>query len=254
MLLGILLLPVQYRVRCTCELDVMTRRFAVAPFDGIVKEGFVEPGDLVQQGQRLASMDGTALTYQMATVKADLAKARKLREIELKHRDIPKSMVAGLEAESLEAEQQLLEFQKAQIEVRSPVDGIILSGSLEKSVGASATQGQTLFEVGPIDQLIVEIAIPADEIAHVRSDQTVRVWVDGFESSSFTGMIESIAPRSELRDARNVFVAEIRIDNQDGRLRPGMKGRVRIDCDRHPLGWNLFHKPANFILSRLTWW
>jgi multidrug resistance efflux pump len=249
-----MLVPVPYRVRCNCELDATTRRFAIAPFDGLVKRGFVQPGDLVQQGQLLARMDGQSLRFRMASVSADLAKAHKQREIELSHRNIPKSLVAEFEAKSLESEQQLLQFQEQQIEICSPINGIVLSGNLEKAEGASVDKGQILFEVGPIDALNVEIAIPAEEIAQVNAGQNVRVWINGFESESFTGNIESIAPRSELKDARNVFIAQLKIENPNGRFRPGMKGDIRIDCRRHTLFWNLFHKPWNYVMSRVTWW
>lgn len=253
-LLAAMLLPIPYRVRCTCKLDATTRRFAVAPFDGIVKHGAVEPGATISKGDLLASMDGQSLRFRMASVAADLAKANKEREIQLSHRDIPSSMVAGLEAKSLHAEKQLLDFQSQQIEICSPIDGVVLSGSLEKAEGASVTKGDVLYEVGPIDQLNIEIAIPAEEIAHVNVDQNVRVWIDGFESKSFTAKINKVSPRSELRDARNVFVAEVTINNPEFRYRPGMKGHVRIDCRRHSLAWNMLHKPWNYIVSRLTWW
>ena len=132
--------------------------------------------------------------------------------------------------------------------------GVVLSGSLEKAEGASVDKGQMLFEVGPIEELNVEMAVPAEEIAQVQVGQPVRVWVDGFESHSFYGNIEKISPRSELKEARNVFIAQLKINNPNGRFRPGMKGTIRIDCRRHTLLWNLFHKPWNYIVSRLTWW
>ena len=40
----------------------------------------------------------------------------------------------------------------------------------------------------------------------------------------------------------------------DYRFRPGMSGSARIDGPKRPLGWNLFHKPWEFLVSRLTWW
>ncbi len=249
-----MLVPMKYRVRCSCELEATNRRFAVAPFEGLVERGFVEPGDFVEAGQLLAQMDGQSIRFRMASVSAELSKANKEREIELNNRNVPESLVADYESKSLKAERDLLRFQESRIQVKSPIDGIVLSGSLENAEGASVPQGEVLFEVGPIDQLDVEIAIAAEEIAHVEVGQSARIWIDGFESQSFLGKIESVSPRSQLRDARNVFLAKIRVDNGNGRLRPGMKGSVRIDGKAHTLGWNLFHKPWNYFVSRLTWW
>ena len=61
-------------------------------------------------------------------------------------------------------------------------------------------------------------------------------------------------PTSELRDGKNVFVAEVVLHQPDPRLRPGMTGTVRINCDSSPLFWNLFHRPWDWAASRLTWW
>ena len=250
----IMMVPFPYRIRCSCVLDATERRYAVAPFDGIVKKGHVEPGDLVKSGALLASMDGQQLRYRMASVAADLAKAKKQSDIDLTKGDIPASLVAKLEAESLDAEKTQLEIREKRIEISSPIDGMVLSGSLEHAQGASVTTGQVLYEIGPLDRLTIEVPIPADEIGHVEVGQKVRVWVKGFESKPLVATIEKIAPRSELREAMNVFVAEATIDNPGSRYRPGMKGRVRIDAASHTLAWNLFHKPWGYLVSRFTWW
>ncbi len=253
-LIGLLFVPMRYHVRCGCELNSKNRQFSVAPFNGIVETIHVQPGDMVKKGQLLASMDGQAIRFQLASVAADLAKAKKERDIELSNGDIPRSLVAELEAKSLSAENELLKFQQSQVEVRAPIDGIVLAEQFENAEGASITKGDVLFEVGSFDPLTIEVNIPAEEIAHVRVGMTTKVWVSGYESRPFKAQLTSVSPRSEMRDSRNVFVAQFEIQNDEGLFRPGMNGQVRIDTDAKTLGWNLFHKPWNFMVSRLTWW
>ena len=129
-----------------------------------------------------------------------------------------------------------------------------MSGSLEDAEAASIKLGQVLFEIGPLAPVRIEIAIPAIEMDHIDQNSAVTIWIVGQEQDPIEGSVNRIYPRSELRDARNVFVAELEFENDSQRLRPGMKGSVRIDCDQKPLGWVLFHKPANYLRSRLTWW
>ena len=88
----------------------------------------------------------------------------------------------------------------------------------------------------------------------MREGHQAKVWIEGQEDRPVTGKILRIHPRSETRDAKNVFVAQIEFPNEDERLRPGMKGSVRIDGEKRSLGWSLFHKPVNYVRSRLTWW
>ena len=72
---------------------------------------------------------------------------------------------------------------------------------------------------------------------------------DAIPERSLTATIRRIHPRAELRDGDNVFVAEADILNEDGILRPGMRGQARVSTERHPLGWNLFHKPVAWTLG-----
>lgn len=256
-LLGVCLLmlvPIRYRVRCNCVTEPMSRRFAVAPFDGTILTGFVEPGDVVKKGQVLAEMDGREVRLELSAKVAERQQARLQREIELTEGDVPKTFLSELENERLSSQADVLAYRQNHLQVRSSIDGIVLSGSLERSEAASVRKGEVLFEIGPTDKMRVEIAIPADDISQVRPGNNVKIWIEGREEIPLTAEIKSIHPRSEIRDAENVFIAKIEFDNQGDQFRPGMKGTVRIDGERRTLGWSLFHKPANFIRSRLTWW
>jgi len=138
---------------------------------------------------------------------------------------VPKTFLSELENERLSSEADVLAYRQNHLSVRSSIDGIVLSGSLERSEAASVRKGEVLFEIGPTDE---EVPLTAE--------------------------IKSIHPRSEIRDAQNVFIAKIEFENEYDQFRPGMKGTVRIDGERRSLGWSMFHKSINFMRSRLTWW
>lgn len=250
----LMLVPITYRVRCNCTTEPVSRRFAVAPFDGLITTGFVEPGDIVRSGQVLAEIDGRTIRWELSGISAEKRSAQRQREIELANENIPQLLLAELEKGRLTSEEAVLEFKKDNLQIKSPIDGVVLSGSLERSEASSVETGQVLFEIGPLDAIKVQLEIPADEIAQVKPGHQVKIWIEGNEEQPLQAMIEVIHPRSLIRDARNVFIAELKFDNESGRLRPGMKGFVRIDCDKKTLGWSLFHKPVNFIRSRFTWW
>ena len=244
--------PVTYRVRCNAVIEPATRRFAVAPFDGLVLMGFAEPGDLVKQGEVLAEIDGRTIRWELSGVTAERRQSLRQREIELTDRNIPKAFLAELENERLTAEESVLKFKRENLQVRSPVDGVVLSGSLERSEAASVKTGQVLFEIGQMNPIKVQLAVPAEDIAQVSVGDPVTIWIDGQEERPIESTIARIQPRSEIRDARNVFVAEIEVDNESERFRPGMKGSVRVDGRKRTLGWTLFHKPINYMRSRFT--
>ena len=250
----LMLVPITYKVRCSCTVEPVLRRFAVAKFDGLVESGFVEPGDLVEKDQVLAEIDGRTIRWELLGVTSERKQSVRQREIELAERNIPKTLLAELENRRLRSEEAVLKYKQDHLKIRSPIAGVVLSGSLERAEAASVTTGQVLFEIGPIDPVKIEIAIPADEASQVKQGHPVTVWIEGQEDRPLKSKIERIHPRSETRDAKNIFVAELKFDNPDETFRPGMKGTVRIDAEKRSLGWSLFHKPINYLRSRLTWW
>ena len=113
--------------------------------------------------------------------------------------------------------------------------------------------GDRLFEIAPLDQMLVEVAIPEPDIRHIVVGQEVSVVLDAFPGETLTGTLRRIHPRSEVRDESNVFIAEVELSNLQGRLRPGMKGSADITAGRRMLGWILFHRPIEAALLRLGW-
>jgi len=249
----LMLLPVTYRVRCTAITEPVSRRFAVAPFAGQIIEGHAEAGDFVSAGQVLAELDGRTIRWDLFGVSAEREQSVTSRRMELSERNIPKAILAQLENERLEAKQEVLRYKEEHLQVRSPIDGIVLSGSLERAEAASVETGQTLFEIGPVKPMRIEIEIPANEVAQTQPGFPVSIWIDGQEDNVIEGEILKIRPRSTTRKAKNVFIAEIEFPNEDERLRPGMEGTVRIDCERRSLGWTLFHKPMNWLRANFSY-
>ncbi|MEO1524758.1 MAG: HlyD family efflux transporter periplasmic adaptor subunit [Planctomycetota bacterium] len=245
--------PMSYRVRCECVIEPVERRYAVAPFAGIIEEGYAEAGDLVGKNTLLARMDGRELGLELSAARAKRGQTVKQRDVELSEQSISDVVITQLEMKRIDTRLALLSHRADHLEIRSPIDGVVLRGSLEKSQSAPVEIGQVLYEIGPLENLVIEVEIPSDEMAQVKAGQAVRIWIEGFEREPIDGILEEVLPESEQRDQRNVFIAKVHLDNTDSRFRPGMRGSARITGPRHHLAWNLFHKPWEFLLSRLTW-
>lgn len=238
-----LCLPVKYRVGCECRVQPVVRRFVAAPYDGKLDKTLVEPGDTVSENQLLARLDGRELRWELAGLEAELNRAEKTRDAAMAIDHVAEAQQAGLEVERLRLKTELLQSRLENLEVRSPLDGIVISGDLKKTEGAPLSVGQIMFEVSPLDRMIVEVEIPEREILHVRAGMEVVFRVDAYPGRKWSGTIERIFPRAELRENESVYLAEVNLNNESGELRPGMKGRARTVGERHALGWNLFHKP-----------
>jgi biotin carboxyl carrier protein len=245
--------PLPYRVRCDCQVQPAQRRYVSVPYDGRLEAVLVEPGDLVEQGQTLARMDGRDIVWELGTLHADLKQAEKRYDTALADFDTAASQLARLEAERLRLEIELLEKRLERLEIKSPLPGAVIGGEPKELVGARLTKGQTILEIGPLDQMTVELAVHDEDIAHVELGQPVRFRLAGQPHRHYDGTIARIHPRSEDRDGDNVFVAEVKFDNTMASIRPGMEGTAKVTTARHMLAWNLFHKLWHALLFRLGW-
>jgi hypothetical protein len=249
----LLLVPVTYTVHATAELQPVKRRFAAAPFDGPLQECLVEPGDIVQKDQLLARMDGREIRWELAEVQASLNKAIKERNTQVSQREFGSAAITGHEIQRLEQRLALLTHRNESLDIRSPSDGVVVSGDHKEAEGVPLETGQTLFEIAPLDAMIIEISVPEEDVRHVIEGMEVSIQLDAIPADTLHASIRALHPRAELRDGHNVFVAEADTENTNGILRPGMRGQARVLTARHMLGWNLFHKPCAYVLGWLGW-
>ena len=185
--IGVLLLvPLPYRVTCDAELFPVMHRFIPAPYEGVLKEVVVEPGDVVTRGQVLARMDAAELEWQIAANKAEYMQASKQHDASLARRDTSASQLAQLEMERLSAETRMLRDREKKLEITSPIDGIILGGDSKQMEGARIRVGENLFETGPLERMVAEVYVADEEIARVTPGQSVRVQAGCFSVSNFS--------------------------------------------------------------------
>ena len=246
-----MLLPVPYRINSNCTAEPVIRSFSVAPHDGLLENTFVEPGDVVTKGQLLAKMDGRELRSKISAAVADKNRAEKEHDSHLANGEIPESIRANLEMRKLEAELKILTYRQENLEIKSQLDGVVLSGSIDKRENFPVSIGQKLYEVAPVTPLRVELAIPADEIMHVETGQEVRFRFDGFGTETIIGLVDRIRPSSTIRDDENVFIAEAVLENVNGDVRPGMNGHARVYGNSRSLGWAIFHRPWEKIVTAI---
>ena len=238
-----LMIPISYRVHCDCLAEPTVRSYVVAPYEGLLENTLVEPGTVVQSGQLLARMDGREIRIEAVGKVAERERAFRKYDTHLANQEIAEADRARLETEQLDTEIELLEHRQKNLDIKSTVTGIVLSGSLDRRENYPVTRGETLYEIAPLNPLRIELSIPADEIMHVEVGQVVKFRFDGFGTETTEGVIRLIRPSSTIRDDQNVFVAEAELDNSDGLVRPGMKGKAKILGTKKTLGWSIFHHP-----------
>jgi len=251
--IGILCMPAPYRISADAVIQPVTRRFVAAPFAGTLDSALVSPGEVVSQGDVLARIDAREIQWELDGLLAEYHRATKTRDAALANDQVAEAQLAKLEMQRIELKMQLLEHRIRHLEIKSPIDGVVISGDLAKAEGAPLTMGQSLFEIAPLGEMLVEVAVTEDQIQYVVTGQEVVLRLDAYAGSKWTANISKIHPRAEIRDDRNGFVAESVLHDSDDVLRPGMKGRAKLTGPRRTLAWRLFHRPCEKLAQMWGW-
>ncbi len=257
-LLGLLIMPVRFPVKVDATVEPVLRRVVPAQFDGILKESMVKPGDLVKKGDLLALMDDKQLRWKQAELIASRDKAIRQRDLAMADPRAPvaSAQMSQLEADGIDLELKLLAFKQENLELRAPFDGMVLVGDLDRAQGIPVNQGDVLFEIGPVNQMITELMIPAYDISLIEIGDEVSVRLSSFPGENWNTKITKIRPQAESIDGKTIFVAEANLvlSSADGPvLRAGMKGRASVRGDEAPLAWVITRRLWGYIQTTLFW-
>lgn len=242
--------PVTYRVDCDCRIEPVERRHVSVPYEGRLHDATVSPGDVVRAGQILAVMDRQETEWELDARRAALNQAQQEYEVSLAEHQTARAQLARLEMQRLRLQTELLADRLEHLVIKSPLDGVVIAGDPTELIGARLSQGQTILEIGPLEQMRVELMVPDEDVAYVEAGQRVSFRLNAEPFRKRRGVIRHLHPQAETVDGQNVFIAEVEIEGPQDRLRPGMEGSSKIATERRPWGWNLFHKAWYALLYR----
>lgn len=254
--IALLAFPFHYDIKCDCKLIPVVQRVVAAPFEGQLGRTRVQPGDRVKEGDILVVLDNRDLKLKEAELSAARDQALKKRDRAMSSADgadFAAAQLAALEAETSAQELALVQRKLGMLEVRAPITGVVVSGDLRRAEGQPVRQGQPLFEIAPLDAMLVEIAVPDREVGRVRAGMPMSFRLEAHGGWRGDTQVSRVYPRSEQREGANVFIAEAPVQGLAPGLRPGMKGRASVQSDRRPLVWQLGHRLADWVETTLWW-
>lgn len=227
----------------------------VARVTGFLEQRHFEPGQLVEQGQTLYSIEPDL--YQAAvnqreadlqSARAELARAQ--RDADRFERLLSQNSVSRQQYDQARAELGVAQAGVAQAEaalasaridlgyaeVTAPVSGMI---SLSRvNVGNLVSSGTELATITPLDPLEVRLQLPqrdAFELRRQMGDQSVEAitamlripGADGAEGSTLEGHLDFLGSRVE--EATSTVQASATFANPEGRVLPGQFVRVSLE-------------------------
>lgn len=252
LVVGVALLPGHYRVTAPAELEGRIQRTLAAPQEGYIETATVRPGDRVRAGDVVATLDARELHLQQANGQAELDRYRKAYRTALAVRDWAQSRIAGAQLAQAQAQLDLVETQLARTRLHAPLDGIVVAGDLQQSLGAPVQRGQVLLEIAPLEGYRVILKVDERRIAGIAAGQSGTLMLSAAPAARLPVRIESVTPVAEVEDGHNRFRVEARLLETPDWLRPGMSGTAKIDVAERAFGWIWTHDMIDWL--RLTQW
>ena len=240
--------PVPVRVEAPFVVEARERRTVPAPFAGrleSVARG-VEPGTTVRAGQELARLETRELREReaklLAQASAYWAEARKAQAAAARGEVEPRveADIANARAREAEAELQTIRRELSEAVVRSPVDGVILTGDLRQRVRGPLERGETLFEVAPLERVRATLYVDDGRIGEVRPRQRGHLATQAHPSRYLPFEVERVYPAAEVTAGRNAFRVRARLLPLEGEASPpplpvGAEGLAKVRTDRAPV-------------------
>ena len=240
---------IQNSITATGTIEPVTSVTVGTQVSGIVSHLYVDYNSVVKKGQVIAELDKTNLTSELRTAQANLSSAQSTLNYEQANYNryktlYEKGLVSANDYETarlsyLKAKDQVTtsaqSVQRAQTNlgyatITSPIDGVVLSKSVEEGQTVAASFNTP--ELFTIAQDLTDMRVIADideaDIGGVKEGQRVMFTVDAFPEDRFQGQVTQV--RQQATTESNVVTYEVVIGapNNDLKLKPGLTANVTI--------------------------
>src|SRR2546421_1549909 len=259
--------PVEQIVTATGQLNAVVTVQVGSQISGVIQKLNADFNSHVTEGQIVAQVDpprfkaavdqavASLRNAEAATAKATVDRDHTRRQYDRGKELADKHVIGTQELEDLRSafELAVVELASAQAQVaqaramlgaarvdlerttiRSPISGTVLQRAVDvgQTVAASL-QAPTLFTIAQdLSKMEVRAAIDEADVGKLREGLEARFTVDAYPGREFVATIFQIRSNPNVQQNVVTYDAILRVDNVDGKLRPGMTANVRIVSQR----------------------
>lgn len=184
---------------------------------------FVEVGDRVNKGQKLVQMDAAnlkQLKLQLENKKTEFNRTDELYK------------VGGASKSEWDAQKMALDVQQTaynnlleNTSLTSPINGVVTARNYDN--GDMYNGGNPVLVVEQMSPVKLIINVSEGYFTKVKKGAPVNVKLDVYGDEIFTGKVSLVYPTIDANT--RTFPVEIKIDNKDLRIRPGMFARATLN-------------------------
>ncbi len=187
--------------------------------------------------QMQATLRNAELDYQR---KSDLGKqqliARSDIDLARAARDQALAQVTSAQAQIRQqtASTQTTRINLGRTVIRSPVDGVVLTRTIEPGQTVAASlQAPELFKIAEdLAKMKIELAVDEADIGQVKVGQAVSFTADAFADRQFKGVVDQVRLSATTTSNVVTYPVVVTVDNSDGTLLPGLTVNAEIEVSR----------------------
>lgn len=258
---------IRVAISSTGTLSAISTVTVGSQISGQVTEVLVDYNSEVKKGEVLARIDPSTYEAQIAQGNAQIANAQAslrqaqatLANAELDYRrkadlgrqklvaqsdvDLARASLdqarAQVNAAQASIRQQTASTQTTRVNlertvIRSPVDGVVLTRSIEPGQTVAASlQAPELFTIAEdLSKMKIELTVDEADIGQVREGQTVTFTVDAFADRQFHGRVQQVRLAATTTNNVVTYPVVVSVDNSDGTLLPGLTVNAEIEVSK----------------------
>ena len=208
------------------SIEAWEQAYITAPSGARIEKIHVDEGDRVRRGQVLVNMESANLQQalvQLDVAKNDMERMRNLLEIG----SVSKQRYAQAKAQYDHALSTVEMLQK-NTELRSPIDGVVTAKNfVEGEMFMAGIQAPSLLTVMQTNPLKVVVNVSENYFPFVKQNMPAVIRLDMYPDRAFAGRVAKIHPTVD--PGSRTFRVEVRVDNSEQLLSPGMFARVELN-------------------------
>lgn len=184
-------------------------------------------GEVVETGQAIVKIDMAAATAALNKAKASYVLSKKLAKRRQKLHSsnvLSKEELDQAETDLALARGNLREAQVAYDQglVKAPFKGVV--NNLYIDPGEYVDTGAPVADLVNVDSIRINVNVPEMDVRYLKKGEFAQVTVDAYKGEKWTGEIYFVAFKAD--PATKTFKVRVVVNNEDGRIRPGMLARV----------------------------
>ncbi len=244
-----------YKISADATLEGAIERVVTSPENGFIKEASARPGDIVQQGVALATLDDRDLQLEKRKWLGKHKQISKEYRQALALHDLSQIGILRAQLSQAEAQLEILEQKLNRTVISVPISGVIVSGDYTRALGSPVERGQVLYKVSPLENYRIVLQVDESDVSEIAIGMRGELTLSAAAEETFEMEVLKITPVSVTENGINYFQVEASLLTPPEFLRPGMQGVGKIGVGKRQVSWIWTHKMVDWIRLKLwSWW